>query len=152
MKSSDMEIVAKAASRGARADSFVGLMFYALSALFCLVTGAAYIPPIGTLPDQLEVIDSIMPIQVWAWGWVALSVLLIVAIFSHRVQRVAIPLFAAMLATLAASYLVENLSEDVSRAWVSVKNYAYMWLSMITSMYFIARLVIPDRLGDADES
>lgn len=151
MDPADRRLIARHATRGRRIDRMVGRGFYISSAAFSFTTAAAYLPPLGHLPRQLEIIGEIMPPDLWVILWVIAGVLLIIAMWSRRVGRVAIPLFAALMASMAGAYFVEQVAEDEVRAWVSMKNYAYLWVTCLVAAYFTTNL-LPHRhrRGDHD--
>lgn len=133
----DRVMVAEHLGRRSRMERVAEWVFFLGSAVYCFATAAAYLPPLGRIPAQLEVIDDIMPGEVWAWGWVVCAVLLVVALRWAWARRAAATLFAAMLLSLTASYFVEQISTDSARAWVSMKNYLFTWVVCQVAAYFV---------------
>lgn len=142
MDQADKELIARHTTKGRRGDKWAIRLFYIVSAAFCLGTAAAYLPPVGQIPHQLDVIGYVMPVTVWAWLWVIVAVALVISAWSQKAAKIAVPLFAALLASLAASFLTEQFAEDVTRAWVSAKNYVYLWALMMIGAYLATRLAL----------
>ena len=138
----ERSLVARVAMNGKRRErSLIRLWHFAASA-FCAATGAAYLPPIGRIPPQLEIIDNIMPLWLWPILWLVASALMLAGAYSCKARRACFPFFAGLLALLTASYFAEQMDEGISRAWVSAKNYLFM-LASVLAMTAISEL----RLG-----
>lgn len=91
---------------------------------FAIATGASYLVP--SSPTSLAQLEAISWLPMPALGvlWVVAGILVWVSIPVRRVQPWAIGIVGALTVAWAASFATSVLLTDVTRAWVSAKNYA----------------------------
>lgn len=91
---------------------------------FAIATGASYlVPSPPTSLAQLEAI-SWMPMPALGMLWIIAGLLAWTAIPFRRVQPLAIGFVGSLTVAWAVSFATSILLSDVTRAWVSAKNYA----------------------------
>ncbi|MFC3848903.1 hypothetical protein ACFORJ_01800 [Corynebacterium hansenii] len=91
---------------------------------FAITTGSAYLVP--STPASLAQLEAISWIPMPALGvlWIVSGLLAVLAIPVRRIQPVAIGLVGSLTVAWAASFATSVLLTDITRAWVSAKNYA----------------------------
>lgn len=91
---------------------------------FAILTGWSYLAP--STPTSLAQLEAIswMPMPALGMLWIIAGVLAWTAIPFRRVQPWAIGFVGSLTVAWAASFATLILLSDVTRAWVSAKNYA----------------------------
>ncbi|WP_157108910.1 hypothetical protein [Corynebacterium aquilae] len=120
----------------------VSRIAYAVLIVWCAVTGLAYIPPLGRLPDQLDVVNRML--SEWGFGgaWLLAAGLLIAGQWCYRPRQIGLALAMGLTLMLAGGYAVAWIGEDQARAWVSLKNYV-MLATLILVLAVHAERVMP---------
>lgn len=119
------------------------------------IRGIAYLdaPP---STQYTTFVDSVVPLQVWAFVWMGAGALLLAGIWHRVVARWALSIGASLWGVWALSYTLSWIVGDQSRAWVTAGAMATiagsMWItaSLADSVGPPAGPVIPgDGEGDA---
>lgn len=118
-----------------------GAMFF--KGLIAIVFGLAFHSPwqiIPPPPKGLALLDTFLPLEMWAIGWYISGLLLILGAFRQN-QAKAMGLYAAMLFVWFASYLTTTIME------VMDQGYSYLWFAvaiyggLLGSAVCVARLI-----------
>lgn len=96
----------------------------AVIAVFAIATGASYLVP--STPTRLAQLEAIawVPMPALGVAWVVAGVACLLSIPYRQLQPLAIAIVGSLTVAWAASFATSVILSDVTRSWVSAKNYA----------------------------
>lgn len=95
----------------------------AIIAGWCILTGLAYGPMIGEIPDTITPIVRFIPPLVWSSAWIVAGVLQLLGLRWYWSRRWGVTIAMGLTLLLACTYTAAWLAGDMARGWVSAKNY-----------------------------
>ena len=102
-------------------DDRTGIAFLGL---LSILRGVSYLPvAVNTEREPVHFFEQLAGPQAWAWVWIALGVLCLVATLADRIVPAAVGGTITIHAAWGLSFLAEWVFGDSSRAWVSALGY-----------------------------
>lgn len=100
----------------------------AITAVSCLAGGVVILSSAPELKDRRPIrkaslMDSLESLETFAWLWIAVGVLCLLAVFWRRAHRMAFGLASALHMFWGLSYLAGWLLLDIPRGWVTAAIY-----------------------------
>lgn len=111
-------------------------------AIWCITTGIAYDPVIGDVPSSLGLVVAFIPPRLWAALWIIAGLLLLAGLRWYKPRQLGISLAMGLTVLLAAVYVFAWVTGDMSRGWVSAKNYLLICVVVIAGAAIMAEGVL----------
>ena len=99
--------------------------------------GAAYLTPGGRGIAHLGLVDTLVPLRVWAVVWLVSAVGLTLGLRFPRIARWSMSLAVSLWGVWCLSYLAAQVLLDVSRAWVTALPFGMLALLTVVFTYLM---------------
>lgn len=108
----------------------------AIIGVLSILRGISYTPVVVNVDrSPAHALEALLPVTVWAWVWIAIGALCLVAIAWRRLSSPAVGLAVGIHTAWALSFIAAWLWEDSQRGWLSALGYigvAFLFLWAIS--------------------